>query len=326
MAKLEDINLNPEGFTAIRNGIREHVKQGKFQLNDLGLYLYLHLECDWRTGVYHGTAEGIAYGLGDLSLKREVQDSLSRLRREGYINYRKGNGQRGGYDILIHKFRPTVGKLFGFELNAWKNEDKCKPAYEPSGGSPGGGRTEDELRTNGGRTEDVRIPDIPEEKDVPEVTEVPSGDNRTGRFAETQGDPVNPKSRLAEFPEDDEELLVNPLPPVHSPQPKAGVIPPAAKIVRRDKGHRWTQTTNGLKCLACNTGWSQYERDRRSCPNEETDIEGLTPAQPKVAVPPPIVKEIPKPDPADYDMNDRFSRSEYKRALMDWQDSQGVTA
>ena len=41
--------------------------------------------------------------------------------------------------------------------------------------------------------------------------------------------------------------------------------------------------------------------------------------------PPAQHKEIPPPDPADYDMDNRFGRSEYKRALLDWQDSQRAT-
>lgn len=297
---------NQEGFAKIRNGIREHIKQGKLTPQDLGVYLYLHLECNWTTGIYHGTALGIAFGFDNPRLKTNIQQSLARLRQSGFINFRKGDGTHKGYDILIHKFEPQGGKLKDQRLDAWKHGDKVIPAYEPLNG----GQTEDKRNASGTPAVDAPIPEVKEVSDVPEVTEVPSGDDRTERFAETQGDPVNPKEQpLATFLEgidgDDE-----PLPSVHSPAPQVRMIPPGvapvAKIVRRDKGHRWAQTTNGLKCLACKTGWMQYERDRRACPNEEMDIDAVDTPQP---VPPPApVKEIPKPDPADYDMEDRFSR------------------
>ena len=48
-------------------------------------------------------------------------------------------------------------------------------------------------------------------------------------------------------------------------------------------------------------------------------VEVVKTAEPKPA---PVVKEIPKPDPADYDMDDKWERSSYKRALMDWEDGQ----
>src|SRR5262249_20887291 len=124
-----EVDIYPEGFTGIRNGLREHIKQGKLCPTDLGVYLFLQLECDWRTGIYHGTALGIAYGFGDANLKKLVQAALRRLRDAGYINYRDGDGRRKGYPILIHKFRPTSGKLFGHELNAWSEKDKVVPAY-----------------------------------------------------------------------------------------------------------------------------------------------------------------------------------------------------
>jgi hypothetical protein len=59
-----------------------------------------------------------------------VQKCLRRLRNDGYINYRKGNGQRGCYSILIHKYQPTVGALCGMRLNAFAIGSLDKPIYE----------------------------------------------------------------------------------------------------------------------------------------------------------------------------------------------------
>jgi hypothetical protein len=121
-----------DNFTTIRNGIREHIKGGKLNPFDLGIYLFLHLWADWSTGIYYGCALSIAFMFGgDFGLKGHIQQSLRRLRKRHYINYRKGDGARGAYPILIHKYEPTVGKLLGTRLNAWKQGDLVQPEYEP---------------------------------------------------------------------------------------------------------------------------------------------------------------------------------------------------
>jgi hypothetical protein len=120
-----------ENFTPIRNGIREHLEAGKMSPFDLGIYTFLLLSVDWGTGVYHGCALTIAFSFGDSSLKAHIQRALRRLRNRCYINYRKGDGRRHGYSILIHKYEPTAGELLGMRLNAWKYGDLSRPYYEP---------------------------------------------------------------------------------------------------------------------------------------------------------------------------------------------------
>jgi len=120
-----------EGFAKIRNGLNDHIKTGKLTPFDLGIYLYLHLNCTWMTGVYEGTALGIAYGFNDPELQKGIRKSLYRLRANKYINYREGDGKRGRYPILIHKYEPTSGGLVGFRLDAWKHGNLAKPEYEP---------------------------------------------------------------------------------------------------------------------------------------------------------------------------------------------------
>jgi hypothetical protein len=155
------------GFAKIRNGLREHIKAGRFTLDDLGVYTYLHLECGYTTGIYTGTASGIAYGFGnvnDPTLVDRIQRSLSRLRRGKYINYPKGKGKRGGYQILIDKYEPTHGEQSGKRLNAWKHGDKVEPFYE----SVDGEQTDYEQCDDSGRTEGGRIPDI--QTQIPEIS------------------------------------------------------------------------------------------------------------------------------------------------------------
>jgi hypothetical protein len=329
------LDLAPEGFAMIRNGIREHYRAGKLSLCDLGLFTFLNLECRWDTGVYHGTAEGISFALDRTVNKEQVKRYLRRLREKRYINYKEGTGSRGGYDILIHKFRPRLGKLVGTELNAWKHEGEAKPAYEPitaEGTGEGTGAASREGTSQGSAAASLFQKEPEVNRSEQEVTQENHSreTGQTERFAETKDsvldqhrETLDPqKSKAFDFPDEDDD---EPLPPVHSQQPQARVIPsptPVAKIVRRDKGHRFAQTYNGLKCLACKKHFTTYERDRSFCQNEEMDIDAVDTPRPVKEVPAPIFKEIPKPDPADYDMDDRFGRSEYKRALMDWQDSQ----
>src|ERR1019366_3048800 len=79
---------------------------------------------------YRGTALGIAFTFDDTTLKANVNKSLKRLREHCYINFRKGNGLRGGYDVLIHKYEITLGELKGKRLDAWKHGDLCIAEYE----------------------------------------------------------------------------------------------------------------------------------------------------------------------------------------------------
>src|ERR1700680_4913948 len=128
-----------ENFTAIRNGILDHIREGKICPFDFGIYVFLHLRADWSSGIFHGCAATIAYQFGDGKLKKPIQRSLHRLRDRKYINYHEGSGQRGGYPVLIHKYAVTVGGLLGRRLNAWTHGDLVRPEYEPEGGRRAGG-------------------------------------------------------------------------------------------------------------------------------------------------------------------------------------------
>ena len=136
-----------ENFTAIRNGILDHLRDGKLCPFDLGIYLFLHLRADWSTGIYRGCALTIAHSFADPGLKKHVQKSLARLRDRKYVNYKKGDGTRGGYDVLIHKYQVTVAGLSGTRLNAWKNGELATPEYEPWNGH---GTVEGQWRGSGG--------------------------------------------------------------------------------------------------------------------------------------------------------------------------------
>jgi hypothetical protein len=140
-----------DNFTPIRNGLWDHIREGKLCPFDLGIYVFLHLRADWATGIYRGCALTIAHGFNDPSLKLHVNKALIRLRDRQYINYPKGNGTRGGYSVLIHKYEVTVAELSGTRLNAWKHGSLAIPEYEPWNGH---GRVEQQSRKSDGRVEE----------------------------------------------------------------------------------------------------------------------------------------------------------------------------
>ncbi len=123
-----------DNFTALRNGIRDHIRCGQFPPFDLGIYTFLHLNAEWTTGIYTGCALTIAYQFGDPRQRPKIQKALRRLRDRKYINYRNGDGKRKGYPILINKYFVTVGEQSGRRLNAWKHGELCQPEYEPWNG------------------------------------------------------------------------------------------------------------------------------------------------------------------------------------------------
>jgi hypothetical protein len=151
-----------QNFTAIRNGLYDHIKDGKLCPFDLGVYVLILLRADWCTGIFRGSALGIAHAFNEPALKTHINKSLIRLRERKYINYPKGCGRRGGYDVLIHKYHVTVGELTGKRLNAWKHGELCKPEYEPWNGD---GTVVEQSRNSGGRVEEP-IQDLKTLQDV----------------------------------------------------------------------------------------------------------------------------------------------------------------
>src|SRR5205814_1021111 len=141
-------------------------------------------------------------------------------------------------------------------------KDNVVPKYSPimeERQTGNGGAAEERLRGNGRGAEERPIPEDTEDLEFPEVPELPevppSRRQEKTRFAQTR-ETLDPKEQpLATFLEgidDDDE----PLPPVHFQPSETRVIPPAAlvaKIVNRAGGHRFIQTTNGQKCIACKT-------------------------------------------------------------------------
>ena len=82
-----------DNFTAIRNGLDEHFEEGKFTPYDMGVYYVILRQCDWKTGIWKGSAAKIVAAYGFSPDLRDVQRSMHRLREIQMINYRDGRGQ-----------------------------------------------------------------------------------------------------------------------------------------------------------------------------------------------------------------------------------------
>jgi hypothetical protein len=126
----------------------EFLRQGKVSLAAYGLYVLLNRWCDWGTGIYYGCAPTLASLMGKRASTKEVQNLLYGLRRSRLINYPLGTGKRGSFNILINGFLPRAGRLRGFKLNAFIDNNITQPLYE----SRDGAKTEDGLSADGGET------------------------------------------------------------------------------------------------------------------------------------------------------------------------------
>jgi hypothetical protein len=123
-----------DNFTPLRNGILDHLRDGKISLFEFAIYVCMIMRADWKTGVYTGCAGTLAYQCGEPKSKSKINKVFIQLRRKEYINYRKGDGTRGGYPILINKYDVRIGELIGTRLDAWKHGELAKPEYTPQNG------------------------------------------------------------------------------------------------------------------------------------------------------------------------------------------------
>jgi len=126
--------LRESGFLRLRKGIFEHIRKGTMTGMDFIVYCTLLNYADYSTGIVKTNATSLAATWGHLSeaknSKESVQNSLQRLRKNGYIIYPKGDGKRGSYLVLIDKYEPTVGALIGWSLSINKTTDLANPIYD----------------------------------------------------------------------------------------------------------------------------------------------------------------------------------------------------
>lgn len=179
-----------EGFTKLTETVRRSVGKSIKDPFVLGVYAHIKMEANWSTGIYHGTALGIAYKFGDTSLERKVQRSMFKLRAAKLINYFCGSGRRGGYDVLVDSFEITLGGWKGQFLDAWKHGRKAQPEYETRAGQGiGNGLETGDTRVEGGGG-NGRIQDVPKSSLISsDVSEVMSCKLEAPQFPQSEQKP-----------------------------------------------------------------------------------------------------------------------------------------
>lgn len=139
---------NDQGFLRLRNGLLEHVEEGRFNLRLYALYIYLLQRRRWASGIVWTNARSIATTFGEKITT--VQSLMQTLRVRGYIQYPKGFGKKGNYPVCIINDQPTHGMLTGYRLSGFSDETYTSVIYEPLNGE----HTEIVLTTYGGWADD----------------------------------------------------------------------------------------------------------------------------------------------------------------------------
>lgn len=138
-----------KGFIQIRRGLEEHLENGTLGLFDLGIYLMIHLQANYETGVWWGSAAKLAATAPRDADARAIRRSIENLEQVGFIKRFHKQGKRGNYPVLLNKYQPQSGALTGKRLNAALSTDWRTPVYESC--------REDAVRTPSDRREDAPI-------------------------------------------------------------------------------------------------------------------------------------------------------------------------
>lgn len=118
-------------WSKIRAGLEDHLVSGSIGAFEAGVYLILHLQADFHTGIWTGSANRLLSTAPRGASLRDMQRALQRLGAIGFIRTFHRHGERGNYRVLINKYEPQFGALRGKRLNAEKSTSWQSPAYEP---------------------------------------------------------------------------------------------------------------------------------------------------------------------------------------------------
>lgn len=161
-------NGNAEGFIKIRRGLLKHLELGRLTAHDLGLYLAILLQANYRTGLWVGSAAKLFAIFPKENTLRRTQRSLERIEQIGFIKRFRVPGRKHNYPVLINKFECTKGVLTGYRLNAEVSTDYRHPVYDHV--------TELTLSCHGADAELTPIQEVRSKKEEEEVR----GERKTG--------------------------------------------------------------------------------------------------------------------------------------------------
>jgi hypothetical protein len=118
------------GFAIIRSGILDYALRGEISLLDAGVYLTIHLQTNFSTGIWWGSASRVLAAAPRGIILRDVQRSIQTLTGCLFLRPFHEHGARGNYPVLLHKYDVRIGALRGKRLNAWKSDSWRNPVYE----------------------------------------------------------------------------------------------------------------------------------------------------------------------------------------------------
>jgi hypothetical protein len=104
------------GHLQIRNGMLDHLAEGKMTPDMFTAYYLMLARCNFATGIWHGSAERLVAETGGVWSKPTAVRILKRLIDGGYITSEHQRGKRGNYDLLIANYVPTIGADKGKRL------------------------------------------------------------------------------------------------------------------------------------------------------------------------------------------------------------------
>jgi len=119
-----------ERSVPIRPGIEDHLVRGAISLFEFGIYVVIHIQADYRTGIWRGSAPRILATAPRGASLRQVQRALEHFESVGYLKSFRVQGARGNTPYLIDKFTVRSGALKGYRINAAKSESWQRPFYE----------------------------------------------------------------------------------------------------------------------------------------------------------------------------------------------------
>jgi len=122
--------VSKERYVPIRPGIMEHLLRGDISALEFGVYVIIHLQADFSTGIWRGSAPRILNSAPRGSDLRKVQRAIEHLAEIGLLKPFTVQGKRGNYPVLINKFTVRSGALIGMRLNAYKSNSWEHPVYE----------------------------------------------------------------------------------------------------------------------------------------------------------------------------------------------------
>lgn len=114
----------------IRLGIADYLLRGEISLFEFGVYTLIHLQADYSSGRWHGSAPRIAHTAPRGADLRKIQRAIEHLADLRLLKPFTVHGRRGNYPVLINKFTVRSGALRGLRLNALDSTDWKHPRYE----------------------------------------------------------------------------------------------------------------------------------------------------------------------------------------------------